>query len=500
MAIGKTGSFANLQAPNDPLLDTLQNIEQVGFQKRAEDRLIAQKKKEEEDKELAEDVAWDGKFDPTIVGNSKIDDPMLSMAFKAKERVGKIRRDLKNPNLSYDEKVRLNSELNRISQSFDVANQTPKIILDKAKEIAKNIDKYDPDSVNLIEGIAKQLETGKYEAYYDENGTARVKIYNTDESGKPIGILKETTIADLANEFQPQLKSNFADILEKEVANTAVEETVVQNGFTTVTNKKVDEQVKNQRANAFGNLIANTPQEARHISKKFGIDINDKEAIAKKASEEFINALDVVYKKDIDQSGALASKKYSDEKEKEKSTIEVVETPPIFAEYKVEPMAGYKTVSIQGGKPIQQIVSVRNGKKVEYNSPFLNAYTVTKNPKTGGRAIAAVITYPDFKSSTMSAQEKTDILSMLKTANSKEEADLILSKATKPISYKTDVVYLTESDASKYLPIVGAKDVSEMADKARVGLPTYTRAELKGAGWSDAQINQAVKEGKLNVK
>lgn len=60
MAVGKVGSFATLQAPNDPLLDTLQNIEQVGFQKRAEDRLIdeARKKAEKErEDELAADIA-----------------------------------------------------------------------------------------------------------------------------------------------------------------------------------------------------------------------------------------------------------------------------------------------------------------------------------------------------------------------------------------------------------------------------------------------------------
>lgn len=60
MAIGRAGSFATVQAPKDPLLDTLQNIEQVGFQKRAEDRLIEEKKakiKKDEDEELASDIA-----------------------------------------------------------------------------------------------------------------------------------------------------------------------------------------------------------------------------------------------------------------------------------------------------------------------------------------------------------------------------------------------------------------------------------------------------------
>lgn len=321
MAIGNRGTYATLQAPNDPLLDTLQNIEQVGFQKRAEDRLIAQKKKDEEDKRLAEDVAWDGKFDPTIVGNSKIDDPMLSMAFKAKEQVGQIRRELRNPNLSYDEKVRLNSKLNRISQSFDVANQTPKIILDKAKEIAKNIDKYDPDSVNLIEGIAKQLETGKYEAYYDDNGTARVRIYNTDESGKPIGVLKETTIAELANEFQPRQKSKYTDLLEDAVKNTAVSDITTQKGARILQTKGVNPEIAEAKADALARLIMSNPDEVYAAAKRFQIDQNDTNAIYEAVKNDYKNSLDRLVKEDIDSAllteGRQARKQAKEEAEKE---------------------------------------------------------------------------------------------------------------------------------------------------------------------------------------
>lgn len=320
--IGKTGSYATTTDIQDPLLGVLQNVEEQGLKYRAKKRLEDATKKAEEEKQLKEDVEWDGKFDPTIVGNSKIDDPMLSMSFKAKEEVGQIRRQLKSPNLPYQEKVRLNSRLNKISQSFDIANQTPKIILEKAKEFAENIDKYDTDTINLVEGISRQLEAGKYEAYYDENGTARIKIFNTDETGKPIGILKETTLGDLANEYQPDFKSKFDDILKKEVENTAIQESVVQNGFTTITNKKVDENVKKQNSEAFGNLIASIPEERKHISRKFGVDINDKEAIAKKAAQVYINALDSTYEKDIDQAGILASQKEARavKKEKEEET------------------------------------------------------------------------------------------------------------------------------------------------------------------------------------
>lgn len=101
------------------------------------------------------------------------------------------------------------------------------------------------------------------------------------------------------------------------------------------------------------------------------------------------------------------------------------------------------------------------------------------NPNSkGGRSIVAEITYPDFKSSSLEASEQNALMLGLKNATTKEEADLVLSKATKPISYKTKVVHLTEKDASKYTYGIGAKNVSDMADKAKVG-ETSTEANTQ---------------------
>lgn len=324
MAVGRTGSFATLQAPNDPLLDTLQNIEQVGFQKRAEDRLVADKKKAEEDKQLAEDVAWDGKFDPTIVGNSKIDDPMLSMAFKAKEQVGQIRRELKNPNLSYDEKVRLNSKLNRISQSFDVANQTPKLLLQKAQEIAKNINNLDPEGVNIVEGIAKQLETGKYEMNYDENGTARIKIFKTDENGKPIGVLKETTLGNLINEFNAPPKSTYKEDLLKyaQAYKTSSTKTTDASGRT-IFDKRVDRKPGSRDYNnamEYAKTILVKPHERNKIAKISGIDVNDEQKLLEYATKDILQAIPDEYE-NLQDPRLLFDKQKEAKKDSEKEII-----------------------------------------------------------------------------------------------------------------------------------------------------------------------------------
>ena len=36
--------------------------------------------------------------------------------------------------------------------------------------------------------------------------------------------------------------------------------------------------------------------------------------------------------------------------------------------------------------------------------------------------------------------------------------------------------------------------------KPKSDIPTYSKSDLKSNGWSDAQIAQAVKEGKIKVK
>lgn len=332
MAIGRQFSYASTEAPKDPLLGTLQNIEQVGFQKRAEDRLIADKKKADEEKQLAEDLKWDGKFDPTIVGNSKIDDPMLNMSFKAKQEVGDIRKKLRNKTLPYEEQLRLNSKANKILQSFEVANQTPKIILEKAKEIAKNIDKYDPQSVNVIEGIAKQLETGKYEAYYDENGTARIKIFKTDELGKPIGVLKETTLGDLANEFQPRQKSSYGKLLEDAVGTTAVKDITTQKGARILQTKGVDPAVAEAKGDAFAKLIISNPDEVYAASKKFQIDEKNLDAIYNAVKTDYKNSLDKLVKEDIDSALITEARQARKDAKSEKKEEVIIAKPSVIKE------------------------------------------------------------------------------------------------------------------------------------------------------------------------
>ena len=468
MAIGKVGSFATDKPVEDTIGNAMKYTEQMGFKYREEEEKKKALKKAEDDAKLKDYAEWDGKFDPKIIGNSSIDDPLIGMAMKAKQRAADISRELYTTT-DFNKKASLMSERNKLAQSFDIANQTPVLIKQKVKDLQEGIEKgkYNPRDVDFIEKIAKNLETGKYELDYNDRGVASVKIYDTDETGKPTGVLKETALGDLVNAFQPKLAFSYEKYKDETLKNVKPDEFGSQKGAVVVSGKRISP--KNiEQSKTYADVIINDPNklyEAQFLFKE-----NDPEKLRIALEKDFLTSIPEGKTQTLD-SGILnyGLAKRKQDKEEQVAQIEVVETPPIYAEAGVTPMNGYKTVSVVGGQPIQQIIAFdKSGKPIKMDTAFLNSYTVTKNPRTGERAIVAEITYPDYKSAGYTKEEQMKFVSDMKDVKNKEEADLILSKATKPISYKTKVAYLTEKDASKYLKVGNFKSVNEMKDKARV--------------------------------
>ena len=468
MAIGKVGSFVTDKPVEDTIGNAMKYTEQMGFKYREEEEKKKALKKAEDDAKLKDYAEWDGKFDPKIIGNSSIDDPLIGMAMKAKQRAADISRELYNTT-DFNKKASLMSERAKLAQSFDIANQTPVLIKQKVKDLQEGIEKgkYNPRDVDFIEKIAKNLETGKYELDYNDRGVASVKIYDTDETGKPTGVLKETALGDLVNAFQPKLAFSYEKYKDDTLKNVKPDEFGTQKGAVIIEGKRISPKNVEQ-SKTYADVIINDPNklyEAQFLFKE-----NDPERLRVKLEKDFLTSIPEGKTQTLD-SGILnyGLAKRKQDKEEQVAQIEVVETPPVYAEVGITPMKGYKTVSVVGGQPIQQITGFdKSGKPIVMDTAFLNSYTVTKNPRTGERAIAAEITYPDYKSAGYTKEEKLDIQSKLNSAKNQEEADLILSKATKPISYKTKVAYLTEKDASKYLKVGNFKSVNEMKDKARV--------------------------------
>lgn len=477
MAIGKVGSYATTEAPKDPLLDTLQNIEQVGFQKRAEDRAIedARKKaKKEQEDELAADIAKI-KSDTTKYATKNA--VIIDTVTKLQQGIAKKAKDYEAGRIS---KTDYNIYKTNAESQIGLMDQAAKSINKQSTEFATMLEKgliapgFEMNALNA--GGAYDKNNMMFEV--NEDGTITGYLYDNTDPNNP-KIIDKNGLANFGQKpFTPVMnydldkdKKEFITTYPKVLNEKFVGDTKVgTKGIAPEIEKAIDLKVDAILANKNALAI-----KAKEITGEANPFVEDEEIINKvreNLKKEFIG----MYAKEkmVDEAtgrGNLKLARTKAEKEEEKPVYGVVKTPPTYAVAKVTPKKGYETVSITGGKPIQQIQGRRKNKKGQWeevliNNPYLNSYTVVDS--NNGRAIAAEVTSVDFKNSTMTSEEKSSLLAQLETAPTAEAKELILSKATKPVSYKTEVVYLTQKDADKFKGLVGAKNVSEMADRAKV--------------------------------
>jgi hypothetical protein len=289
MAIGKVGSYATDKPVNDTIGDAMKYTEQMAFKYREEDAKAKALKKAEEDVKLKDYSDWDGKFDPKIIGNSSIDDPLIGMAMKAKQRAADINRELYAAT-DFNKKAALMSERNKLLQSFDIANQTPVLIKQKVKDLQEGIEagKYNSRDVDFIGKIAKNLETGKYELDYNDRGVASVKIYDTDENGKPTGVLKETSLGDLANAFQPKLAFSYEKYKDDTLKNVKPDEFGTQKGAVIIEGKRISP--KNiEQSKTYADVIINDPNKI--YEAQFLFNEKDPEKLRIKLEKDFLTSI-----------------------------------------------------------------------------------------------------------------------------------------------------------------------------------------------------------------
>jgi len=289
MAIGSKFSYATDKPLNDNIGNAMKYTEQMGFKYREEEEKKKALKKAEDDAKLKDYAEWDGKFDPKIIGNSSIDDPLIGMAMKAKQRAADISRELYNTT-DFNKKASLMSERAKLAQSFDIANQTPVLIKQKVKDLQEGIEKgkYNPRDVDFIEKIAKNLETGKYELDYNDRGVASVKIYDTDETGKPTGVLKETSLGDLVNAFQPKLAFSYEKYKDDTLKNVKPDEYGSQKGAVIIEGKRISPKNVEQ-SKTYADVIINDPNklyEAQFLFKE-----NDPEKLRIALEKDFLTSI-----------------------------------------------------------------------------------------------------------------------------------------------------------------------------------------------------------------
>ena len=328
MAIGRVGSFAtDSPLANNYVGQALTDTERNGFLYRKERRDIAEaKKKEEEDKNKEIELQFtdlEKNTVPLLTGYSSIDDPIQVYATDVKVKGADLVRQMNMEKDPY-KKAELKSRYNRGIQSFKTLNQFPKLLNDKKAELEQGIKdgKYNERDLDAVTQLAKSIDSGKYDMRMDENGVPRITIYNVDENGKPIGVLERgISLGDLTNRITPFQKPTYdinGGIAEQITSQIKLDESKVQKGFDTYTveqrNKRVDDALKLKAKE-----VASMPSEAYELWQKMGntpkrtFTDADKQQIADYVEKDLKARYRNKYEKDIDQSGALANRKFNKE-------------------------------------------------------------------------------------------------------------------------------------------------------------------------------------------
>jgi len=478
MAIGRLTAYGtDTPIQQNYVGDALTEAENQGFKYRQERRLIDDAKKlEEEAKNKAVELEFDS-FDkslvPTITGYSSIDDPVNMYAMDVKQKgVDWIRE--KNQTTDPYKKAEIQSKINKATQSFKMLNQYPKLLNDKKAELEEGIKqgKYNERDLTAVTELAKSLDSGKYDMRVDENGVPRMTIYKVDENGSPIGILeKGISLGDLTNRITPFNKSTYdidKGIAEQIKSQIELDESKIQNGFVTTKIKQRNERV-NDALKTKANEVASMPNEAYEMWQRMGnapkrtFTDADKKQISEYIFNDLKSRYPKLYEKDIDQSGALASRKYGDEKAKE---AVIISEPSLIKSSSDSPYTldakdrNGNSIKLQDGTkdfPVgNAIIKTGEGKQKKITNVFVSP---------GGK-MRVRIEETGFEGTTKSKEQLTPE-GKVKEKYNKDNADKIAKDPSlKKKLFDEDYVKVSESDKKPVVRVLDFNDVKEIGPLA----------------------------------
>lgn len=335
--VGSRGSYATDVLIDDYVGKAIDKVQDDAYRARAEQRLIAEKKKAEDEAKLKELEEYRGKFSVNISGNRGVDDLTTSIAAQSRDMAADLTRQIQQTT-DFNKKADLMNKRQRLVQNFGILKQTPDILIAKAKEIADGVEsgKYNPRSVDEFQKVMGQLETGKAHLYVDDNGNARVTIFDTDEQGNPTGILrKDLTIAELINGENPIVASKYdanQGIAEQFVTTVKQDKEEIQRGYVTEGRTGDFTGRIKMLAEAKGRELSENPSEAYELwirmgnSPKRNFSQDDKNAIAEYVATDLQNRYGKEETRKVDlsamrQDEELKYKKARDKKADEKEEV-----------------------------------------------------------------------------------------------------------------------------------------------------------------------------------
>lgn len=483
---GTFTAFQQLTPLRGSVVDDMRAAEEIGFQHRAEKRQIEQIAKQEEEKKKKEKDLLREKVAKNIqnydTGSRSLNELQGMLIQKAVNEYIPIIETLENPNASEQDKLRAQLKADNISKLPENLKMVTDFYTEQDKLYRTGVAN---GTLFQNTDYEKIFQTG-FENYIldlDDNGNPIVAFKDTNKDGK-VDILDVQSYEQIKTglpTFDFQRRYDYDELLKD--ATTKIQPEVNQTDNGSLVRETTGLNLVKARGYAENTFLKKdgTPTPALlSLARERGVDITSKES-ADKIISDFVNDMSLRTKggvKDTRKDSNLEIQKEKraaakEAREEKKTTFDVVETPSIYAESKVQPATGYKTVAVTNSKPIPAIQIYENGKKKDVTNATIGSYTIIKN-KSGVRQLAAEIVYQDSKSSTLSVDE----MALLENINTPAETrELLLSKQSKGPENKSVVKILSEKDAVKYSKQLGFKDFNEMKSKARVGKEEQVQKE-----------------------
>ena len=479
--------------------EALSEVEDNSFRYRQEKRLADEKKKADEDKIDAENEAVLGKLrNPTTTKFSTQNALTIDASTKLVNAVGEKARLLKEGKIS---KLDYDIFKSNAMTQIDLMNQANQRINTQGVEYAKQLadGKISPVFAENALNFGKSFDENNIHFEVNQDGTLKAFAY--DDPKNPTKIIEKGDLSNFGQySFTPianydidkditEFKKTYPPILREKIIGN---EKIGTEGITPEIKKAIDLKVNSLIADRNSLAVANAQRPGGNVNPNV-TDEKDIEATKKFLEERYLNAYSNKITKDEAYQGAnyrLSERKQANEEQEPiiRPTIGDYRSPIVIQpedEEKgkniVRPLGrvykknlGFKKDEFK----LQSVGGKYNNVAVEtigLNSkgvPFITGtYAIQKGSSDGVSGISKI---------TQGAKEKRFFYDLGHTE---------LNSVAQRLGYEN-------GDALTY-ELRRMNNYKPQTQKSQV--PTYSRADLKANKWSDAQIEQAVKLGKIKV-
>lgn len=327
-----SNAYATVNPIKTNIGDIVQGIEQNDFAYRQEQRQIDAIEQARKDKEQAKKDKLREKMMGQIpqnydTGSSSLNEFQAKIIQQGVNRLGEIYKQLNNPNLNEDERIKLEIEAQNIDNLPDnlkiATDNFSKTINDYKKGVSEGAYFQNPD-------FEKKVLSG-FENYFGDldNGLPIVGFADRNEDGiiNDLDIVPYDQLQQGIGNWSFQKQIDLQKIGDSLAKNVGYETVTTDTGVKSVMKKKPNEiSILNVATNALKNPDGSYTDTALSEMRKMGIEPNEESF--KKVEEKLFGIikaqLDTEYKENVDSAAQLGWAKFNKDKKDEEVVVTTV--------------------------------------------------------------------------------------------------------------------------------------------------------------------------------